>query len=472
MNSSAVAEIHRHARRADRRPGLHALVRQVAADLAASSTSDLGAALASRLRTLAQVKHVQVTEVPINAPLRAGHPVMTHDYAAFAVPTRSGRQLVLEVSFVSGHRPDDWTCQLLETAASLAAIAYEAERGMPHAAMLSGHHGDVGPLIGASEVMQALRERLERVASTDFTILIEGESGVGKELVARQIHACSRRRQGPFVAINCAALVETLIEAELFGIEERTATGVRGRRGKFEHADGGTLFLDEVSDLSLSAQAKLLRAIQDLTVERVGGTGGRRVDVRIVAATNRSLAGLVSHGLFRADLFYRLSGVEVMVPPLRLRKTDVLELTQYFLARHQARGRFTMTAAAVDALMAYDWPGNVRELERMIEGAVAIAESRTIRLDDLPVSLRGDYAEILMPCAQEDESMRAWGSRYARLMLEKSRGNKREACRRLALSYHTLNAYLRFQPGQRLAGPRPARALPPAVRNLDSPGAA
>jgi transcriptional regulator with PAS, ATPase and Fis domain len=474
MDSSAVAEIHHHARHADRRLGLHTLIRQLAAELAAApAATDLGTALASRLRALAQVKHVQVTEVPINAPLRAGHPVMAHDYAAFAVPTRSGRQLVLEVAFPPGARPDDWTCQLLETAASLAAITYEAERGIPHAApTLASHHGDVGPLIGASEVMQALRERLERVASTDFTILIEGESGVGKELVARQIHASSRRRQGPFVAINCAALVETLIEAELFGIEERTATGVRGRRGKFEHADGGTLFLDEVSDLSLSAQAKLLRAIQDLTVERVGGTGGRRVDVRIVAATNRSLAGLVSHGLFRADLFYRLSGVEVLVPPLRLRKTDVLELTQYFLTRHQARGRYTMTAAAVDALMAYDWPGNVRELERMIEGAVAIAESRTIRLDDLPVSLRGDYASILMPCAQEDESLRSWGSRYARLMLEKCRGNKREACRRLAISYHTLNAYLRFQPGQRLAGPRPARALPPAARNLDSPGAA
>ena len=136
------------------------------------------------------------------------------------------------------------------------------------------------------------------MASTDFTILLEGESGVGKELVARQIHESSRRRQGPFVAINCAALVETLLEAELFGIEERTATGVRGRRGKFEHADGGTLFLDEVSDLSLSAQAKLLRAIQDLSVERVGGTGSHRVDIRIVAATNRSLASWSSVGCF------------------------------------------------------------------------------------------------------------------------------------------------------------------------------
>jgi two-component system response regulator HydG len=326
-----------------------------------------------------------------------------------------------------------------------------------------GERADFGPLIGSSEVMQALRERVERVASTDFTILIEGESGVGKELVARQIHACSRRRHGPFVAINCAALVETLLEAELFGIEERTATGVRGRRGKFEHADGGTLFLDEVSDLSLSAQAKLLRAIQDLTVERVGGTGGRRVDVRIVAATNRSLSGLVSNGVFRGDVFYRLSGVEVQVPPLRFRKSDILELTQHFLSRHHGRGRYTMTAAAVDALMTYDWPGNVRELERMIEGAVAIAESRQIRLDDLPASLRGDYAEILMPSAQDDHTMRAWGSRYARMVLDRCGGNKREACRRLCISYHTLNAYLEYRPGQKLLAQRARLARLPAT---------
>src|SRR5262249_11740217 len=151
----------------------------------------------------------------------------------------------------------------------------------------------------------------------DFTILLEGESGVGKELVAHQIHELSRRRTGPFVAINCAALVETLLEAELFGIEDRTATGVRGRRGKFEAADGGTLFLDEVSDLSPSAQAKLLRAIQDLSVERVGGSGTHRVDTRIVAATNRRLSDLVAAKAFRPDLYYRLSGVDIYVPPLR-----------------------------------------------------------------------------------------------------------------------------------------------------------
>ena len=151
-------------------------------------------------------------------------------------------------------------------------------------------------MIGSSSVMEALREQVARVASTDFTVLIEGESGTGKELVARQIHEMSRRRQGPFVAVNCAAVVETLIEAELFGIEERTATGVRGRRGKFEHADGGTLFLDEVSDLSPAAQAKLLRVVQDVAVERVGSTGTKRVNTRIVVATNRPLATMVQQG--------------------------------------------------------------------------------------------------------------------------------------------------------------------------------
>lgn len=460
MDTSLSVRTKREPRQADRRLGLHALVRQVAeAAVGASGVSEISSALTSRLSRLAPVRSVQLTEVATSAELRADQPIFARDYAAFTVPLRpGGPRVMLEAAFDSGSRLDAWTCQLLESAAALAAVVLESERaGMAVSALVTQARDEVAPLIGSSDVMQLLRDRVERVAATDFTILIEGESGVGKELVARQIHELSRRRQGPFVAINCAALVETLIEAELFGIEERTATGVRGRRGKFEHADGGTLFLDEVSDLSLSAQAKLLRALQDLTVERVGATGGRRVDVRIVAATNRSLTGLVEHGVFRADLFYRLSGVEVRVSPLRLRKGDILELAQYFLSRHQGRGRLTMTPSAVDALMAYDWPGNVRELERMIEGAIATSESRQIRLDDLPASLRGDYGDIIMPSAQEDDTMRAWGSRYARLMLERSRGNKREACRRLGISYHTLNAYLRFRPGAKCQKPRPLR---------------
>ena len=253
-----------------------------------------------------------------------------------------------------------------------------------------------------------------------------------------------RRRKGPFVAVNCAAVVETLLEAELFGIEERTATGVRGRRGKFEHADGGTLFLDEVSDLALSAQAKLLRAIQDLAVERVGATGSRRVNTRIVAATNRPLSELVARGLFRPDLYYRLSGVDIQVPPLRDRREDIPELATHFLARHRITRDLSLSDAAIDALRLHEWPGNVRELERLIERAVALARSNRIELDDLPPQVRGQYREVLAPALAASDSMRAWASRYARLVFERSGRNKRQASRLLKISYHTLDAYLRY----------------------------
>jgi transcriptional regulator with PAS, ATPase and Fis domain len=219
---------------------------------------------------------------------------------------------------------------------------------------------------------------------------------------------------------------------------------VRGRRGKFEHADGGTLFLDEVSDLSLSAQAKLLRAIQDLSVERVGGTGTRRVDIRIVAATNRRLASMVERQLFRADLFYRLSGVDVRVPTLRERRDDILELARYFLDRHRGARPLRLSAAAADALVSYNWPGNVRELERLVEGAVAMVRSDVVEIDDLPPAVRAGYAEAVVPSLQRNETMRAWQSRYARLVLDRCQGNKRGAARALGISYHTLVSYLRF----------------------------
>ena len=302
----------------------------------------------------------------------------------------------------------------------------------------------VAPLIGSTVAMHALRERVERVAATDFTVLVEGESGTGKELVARQVHELSRRRNGPFVAVNCAAVVETLLEAELFGIEERTATGVRGRRGKFEHADGGTLFLDEVSDLSMSAQAKLLRVIQDLAVERVGGQGVRRVNTRIIAATNRPLSELTVRGLFRTDLYYRLSGVEIHVPPLRTRREDIAELARYFLDRHRHARELTLSPQAEEALNLHAWPGNVRELERLMERAVALAAGDRIELDDLPPVVRGEYEETLGPALAGNESFRRWGSRYARLVFERCGRNKRRACRVLDISYHTLQAYLRY----------------------------
>jgi two-component system response regulator HydG len=383
---------------------------------------------------------------------------------ALEVPGGAGPPGVLEATFEPGSPLGDWDIQVLGLASHVGSLVLELERARlllarsGVAPIQRPKRGGAAPLIGSTPCMRALRSQIERVAATDFTVLLEGESGVGKELVARQIHESSSRHNGPFVAINCAALVETLLEAELFGIEERTATGVRGRRGKFEHADGGTLFLDEVSDLSPSAQAKLLRALQDLTVERVGGNAAHRVDIRIIAATNRSLAGLVERQQFRPDLYYRLSGVDLRVPALRERRADILELARHFLERHRATRLLRLSSGAAHALVAHDWPGNVRELERLIERAVTLAASDVIEIEDLSPPARGEYGAAVGPALKRDESMRAWGSRYARLVLERRKGNKREAARVLGISYHTLVAYLRY-PLPELADDEP-RAWP------------
>lgn len=304
-------------------------------------------------------------------------------------------------------------------------------------------------LVGRSPAMITLRNRLDRIARTDFTVLIEGESGAGKELAARYIHAESARSQGPFVAVNCAAIVETLLETELFGIEERTATGVRGRRGKFELAHDGTLFLDEVGDLSLAAQAKFLRVLQDLRIERVGATASYRVNTRIVAATNRSLSAMVGRGLFRSDLYYRLSGVEVRVPALRARREDVPLLANHTLRRlRPILGTWSLSPTAIEAMVAYDWPGNVRQLERVIERAVALSSSPEISVSDLPPEISQEYRDLTgVDAAEADEALgdytlHSWTRRYARLVLERCHGNKRQACERLDISYHTLQAYL------------------------------
>jgi hypothetical protein len=261
--------------------------------------SDLGAALGhpdSDLINLfeAQVRErlllgaVRLREIPSHQHARLVAPTRSASAVVLAVPTTDVRALgVLEASARHGRLLDDHDCECLFVAANLGGFVLQASRTKSTPPV---RHAQAPTLVGPGPAMRALRAQIERVASTDFTILIEGESGTGKELVARQIHDLSRRRLGPFVAVNCAAVVETLLEAELFGIEDRTATGVRGRRGKFESADGGTLFLDEVADLSPAAQAKLLRAVQEMAVERVGGVGSRRVNTRIVVATNKPLA--------------------------------------------------------------------------------------------------------------------------------------------------------------------------------------
>lgn len=300
-------------------------------------------------------------------------------------------------------------------------------------------------LIGRSHVILELRSRITRLAQTSFTVLIEGESGVGKELVAREIHDQSARRHGPFVPLNCAAIVETLLEAELFGIEERTATGVRGRRGKFEQAHRGTLFLDEVGDLSPAAQAKLLRVLQDLAVERVGGSASYQVDTRVIAATNRGLLALVEKGRFRSDLYYRLAGVDVHVAPLRVRSEDIPLLAEHFLRRHERDLDLTLEPGVVEALMTYHWPGNVRQLERVIESAVALSAGPSITLDDLPSAVVQGYKALVPTVSAQDDSLRAWSSRYVHLVLARCHGNKRRACEVLRISYHTLQAHLRYR---------------------------
>ena len=427
-------------RAADRRRGVMALLAAVTSGLAIGREPRvLRERFESELTRLLNARSVMLRDDPVP-------PVPSPASVALPVPYPAGDwRARLEALFESGACPDDWAYQLLETAAHVGRLILEIERAQGFGARVPRADG-AAPLIGSSAAIRGVRDRIERVALTDFTALIEGESGSGKELVARQIHDLSRRRRGPFVAVNCAAIVETLLEAELFGIEDRTATGVRGRRGKLEHAHEGTLFLDEVSDLSPAAQAKLLRAIQDLAVERVGASTVRRVDTRIIAATNKPLLAMVDQGRFRLDLYYRLNGIEVQVPPLRDRREDILELAHYFLDRHRSIKPLDLSAAAAEALVAYDWPGNVRELERIIERAVALAGSERLELEDLPPALLGGYVTVLVPSLKARDTMRAWGSRYARLVLERCANNKRKASRELGISYHTLQAYLKYRP--------------------------
>lgn len=393
---------------------------------------------------LARVLRLRFARLSVGRALATGVTVATFkERGVIEVPVASGLA-VLEIGTGHDRALDEWGWQVLGVAAQLAAIVIELETTRPAPLPAPGRRAAGCGLVGASEPMRLLRERIQRVARREVPVLIEGESGVGKELVARQIHELSARARGPFVAVNCAALVESLLEAELFGIEDRTATGVRGRRGKFELAEGGTLFLDEIGDLSPPAQAKLLRVVQDHAVERVGGHGTQRVDVRLVAATNRGLLAMVSEGRFREDLYYRLNGVDIQVPPLRVRRDDIPSLIDHFLGAISEAPRAAMAPEATDALMTYHWPGNVRELARAIERAVTLADGAEITLEHLPPAVAAHHKEFLLPSLEEGASLRLLQSRYARITLQRCGNNKRQACRVLGITYHTLQAHLRF----------------------------
>jgi DNA-binding NtrC family response regulator len=258
----------------------------------------------------------------------------------------------------------------------------------------------LGEMLGRSDVMQEVFHTLRRVARSRTSVLIRGESGTGKELAARAIHELGPRAKGPFVAVNCAAIPDHLIESELFGHERGAFTdAVEQRIGRFEAASGGTLFLDEIGELASGVQAKLLRALQDLRIERVGGSRPIEVDVRVVAATNRDLERDVAEGRFRADLFYRINVVPVELPPLRERREDIRRLAEHFLelARQEAgAGPKRIGAGALAALERAPWPGNARELRNAIEHGVALAEGDVLELEDLPQSvLRAAQLESL-----------------------------------------------------------------------------
>ena len=306
-------------------------------------------------------------------------------------------------------------------------------------------------LVGDSEQMDELRGIIERIASTDATVLVRGESGVGKELVARAIHFRSRRRQGPFVCMNCAALSESLLESELFGHEKGAFTGATDRKpGKFEQSDGGTLFLDEVGEMPPAIQAKFLRALEGHPFERVGGRTAVDADVRVVAATNRDLEEAVAEGTFRKDLYYRLFVVEIQVAPLRDHAEDIVQLAHFFcdqFVKKSGREISGFTPGALAALKAYDWPGNVRELRNAVERTVILCagdqiSEADIQLSTLATTDESSSSSSVVPSGG-NVSLETLEQQHILAVLESTEWNKSQAARILGIERSTLDRKLK-----------------------------
>jgi transcriptional regulator with GAF, ATPase, and Fis domain len=309
-----------------------------------------------------------------------------------------------------------------------------------------------GELVGAGPSMREVYRRIEKVAPTDVTVLIQGETGTGKELVAREIHRRSARSSGPFVAVNCAAIPEGLLESELFGHVKGAFTGaVSSRPGRFQAASGGTLFLDEIGEMPPSLQVKLLRAIQERVVQRVGEARPEPVDIRVVAATNRNLEEDVKTGRFREDLYYRLNVVAIRLPPLRERGEDVTVLARWFLQRYAAefesRARGFATGAVV-AIRKYRWPGNIRELENRVKKAAVLADGPLVTAEDL--DLGREELEPAIPLAQAIDEFRR---RYISDVLERNAGNRTKTAKELDVDPRTIFRHLEKLEADRRAGP-------------------
>jgi DNA-binding NtrC family response regulator len=301
-------------------------------------------------------------------------------------------------------------------------------------------------IVGRSKKMQEVLALVERVAPTNSTVLIGGESGVGKDLIARAIHQNSRRASGPFIKINSTAIPDTLFESELFGFERGAFTGAMASKpGKFELADKGTLFLDEIGDVPAAIQVKLLRVLQEREFERLGGTKTLKVDLRMIAATNRDLRAALEEGTFREDLYYRLNVVPIDIPPLREHKEDIPDLVNHFLARFAADSEKeieSITPAALDALMEYHWPGNIRQLENSIERAVALSSGRVIDEKEIHLDTRQNKTGVMSASASqflpEGMTLEQWEDNMIREALRRANGNKSQAARLLGLSRNAL----------------------------------
>jgi Nif-specific regulatory protein len=400
----------------------------------ARATIDSGAAI---LTSEAAVETEEADEISIEvrsiicAPLRHGGPVRGLLYADNA------------------GRADSFSHEELDFASALAHLAAFALGNLAHTEQLREENtrlrarlGLESEMVHTSASMDEVRTKLQKVAAFDATVLITGESGVGKEMVAREIHARSPRADGPFIALNCAAIPDTLLESELFGYAPQSAIAgadPKGRAGKFEQATNGTIFLDEIGELKLELQAKLLRVLQDKKVDRLNDTISRDVDVRILVATNQQLDQLVKEGRFREDLFYRLNVVAIEVPPLRARRDDIPLLAEFFIRTYpgpEALRKARLSKAAARALGSFDWPGNVRELRNCIEQALILGDGKAIRLADLPPAVaqaaRNATPEGDLPPLSDIERA------HIQRVLDATGWNKAKSARILGISKPTL----------------------------------
>jgi len=429
----------------------------LAGGIAALAMSDDGevrvAAVADPANAALAGKRIELGAGLLGKALATAGPVFEAE--SLAVPVMLGGSAVGALSFSRFFGSREHTLVIASSIAALVAEALGLRRRLARAATLGDSAvGHVVPqtaeplgidegwapaaIVGRAAPMRELYSLMDRVAGTETTVLVSGESGTGKELVARALHERSGRAKAAFIAVNCAALPESVIESELFGHERGSFTGAQElRRGRFELADDGTLFLDEVGELSQGVQAKLLRVLQEGEFQRVGGSVTLKTDVRVIAATNRDLEREVAEGRFRADLFWRLNVFPLRVPPLRERRSDIVLLADYFAEKHGRRAGkpiLRISSPAIDLLMTYHWPGNVRELENCVERAVILSTDSVIHAYHLPPSLQSADSTGTGPASTLDASLARLERELLVEALKICRGNAAAAARRLGIT--------------------------------------